>query len=69
MDRTLELSWKLNNSGMESSSGRQKWLTAKITGYNAINYLHTVEYVLDGEIEEFNLVEAQRDWRLLPNGF
>jgi len=54
---------------MESSSGRQEWLTAKITGYNAINYLHTVEYVLDGEIEELNLVEAQRDWRLLPNGF
>jgi hypothetical protein len=65
----LELCWKLNDFGIESSSGRRKWLTAKVTGYNAINYLHTVKYVLDGEIEELNLVQAQRDWRLLPNGF
>lgn len=53
----------MNSKGEEvESGGRRKWLAATVLDYNATTGMHKMEYVLDGEIEDLDLLTAERDW-------
>ena len=62
----LELKWLLNSAGFEAERGERTkahWLRAKCTAYSAGK--HTIEYECDDDVEELDLLNAQRDWRLV----
>ena len=46
------------------SGGRKKWLLASVIAFNSITGEHKLEYDMDGDIEDLDLLVAERDWML-----
>lgn len=46
------------------SGGRNKWLLASIVAFNAITGEHKLEYEIDDDVEDLDLLVAERDWML-----
>jgi len=42
-----------------------KWLAATIESFNEITEQYQIKYECDGDVEQLDLLRAERDWQLL----
>jgi hypothetical protein len=45
--------------------GKVKWLAATIESFNEITEQYQIKYECDGDVEQLDLLRAERDWQLL----
>jgi hypothetical protein len=64
--KKVAILWKLTPSGFETTShtSMNTWQHGVVQSYNIETRKHTIKYD-DGTSEELDLLEAERNWKLL----